>query len=212
MRNQRKGLLTLSLVRFPSAQASIHCPPPPCVIACDAVLPAQSELCEMPLSVVHIPEILVTPPVEARKVTRPLKPDSNLLGAELLRSTRPQKPLPPHARAPVGATFLLSEYHADPLVPHHDCFFFRAHIRGHEAHAISDTGATENFISADLAKFLGLELHQSFDHTDRGLLCEDLYTLCSRISTYWYMALEYVICGSSHRDSPGVWYAILCAF
>ena len=29
----------------------------------------------------------------------------------------------------------------------------------HEAHAIADTGATENFISADLAQFLGFELH-----------------------------------------------------
>jgi len=51
-------------------------------------------------------------------------------------------------------------YHTDPLVPpHHDCFFLRAHIRGHQADAFADTGATEKFISADLAQFLGLELH-----------------------------------------------------
>ena len=42
---------------------------------------------------------------------------------------------------------------------HRDCFFFKTRIREHWAHALADTGASENFISEELAKFLELELH-----------------------------------------------------
>ena len=40
-----------------------------------------------------------------------------------------------------------------------DCFVFKTRIREHWAHALADTGASENFISEELAKFLGLELN-----------------------------------------------------
>ena len=58
-----------------------------CVSTSVAVLPALIKLCETPLSVAHVPEILVTPPAVARQVIRPPKPDSKWLGAELRRST-----------------------------------------------------------------------------------------------------------------------------
>ena len=62
------------------------------------------------------------------------------------------------ARAPVkSATFMLSsvpeELRSAP------CFFFRAEIRGQSAHALADTGASENFVSAELARALGVMTH-----------------------------------------------------
>jgi len=168
VRNPRKGHLPQRLVRFPCAQASISCLVP---------------------SIVFLQ--VLQPPTVARLVTRLSKPDSKLFGAELRRSTHPHNPLPTHARAPDAAPFILSMYPADPLVPPHpDSFFFREHIRGHEAYAIADTGATDNFT---------------------GFPCEVLYTLFSRFCTYWYLALMCGICGSPHLDSPGTGYAILCA-
>ena len=38
------------------------------------------------------------------------------------------------------------------------CLFFKTRIREHWAHALVDTGASENFISEELSKFLGLKL------------------------------------------------------
>ena len=38
-------------------------------------------------------------------------------------------------------------------------FFFRTQVRGQHVHALADTGASENFISAPLAAQLGLSAH-----------------------------------------------------
>ena len=53
----------------------------------------------------------------------------------------------------------------DPPANYHDsqrrneCFVFKTRIKGNWAHALADTGASKNFMSEDLATFLGLQLH-----------------------------------------------------
>ena len=93
--------------------------------------------------------IKVTPPDVARMDPVHVHTDAHKFGAQLQGArARLPKP-PPHALAPLTYPFLLSAYPADHVVPAHDCYFFRAEIRGHHAHALADTGATKNFISAD---------------------------------------------------------------
>ena len=92
----------------------------------------------------EIPRIVVE-----RVATTPphgLVGDPTHLGADLV------------ARAPVkSATFLFSsvpeELRSAP------CFLFRTEIRGQTAHALEDTGASENFVSDELARELGVMTH-----------------------------------------------------
>ena len=102
----------------------------------------------------RVPAILVSPPEEDVTANVPLTvPQVNpkLLGAEL------------HREKPRGNLFMFScAPHADPLLfedRRHQCLFFKTQVREATVHAMADTGATENFISAKLVNFLGLPTH-----------------------------------------------------
>ena len=84
--------------------------------------------------------------------------DPKFLGADLHRKKRLSVSLPYHCvkAAQVISAYLLSVCPVDSCVPpvdvtrpkqRRDCFFFKKRIRKHWAHALVDTGASENVIS-----------------------------------------------------------------
>ena len=107
---------------------------------------------------------LALPQIVVAFVDNPSDPvrdmDCTKLGAQLHK----QKCLPHRTSSfPVSqdSHFVFSVYPTDPVVPTaYECFFFRVTVREIQAHALADTGASDNFISAVLAKQLGVTIHQ----------------------------------------------------
>ena len=111
------------------------------------------------------PPAIVLTPAGCGELRVPAQVDPKFLGADLHREKRLSVSLPSHCvtAAQVISAYLLSVCPVDSCVPpvdvtrmkrHRDCFFFKTRIRKHWAHALADTGASENFISEELAKFL----------------------------------------------------------
>ena len=118
--------------------------------------------CEMP-ETTRIPDIMITLPGEpplmpAAFATKQVK----MLGADLVKSrlksnvTSP----PPESNVLIAGPFLLANIPEDKMVPpDREVFMFKTRIKDQWAHALADTGASENFMSQDLANFLNLEMH-----------------------------------------------------
>ena len=111
------------------------------------------------------PPAIVLTPAGCGELRVPAQVDPQFLGADLHREKRQSVSLPSHCvtAAQVISAYLLSLCPVNNCVPpvdvtrmkrHRDCFVFKTRIREHWAHALADTGASENFISEELAKFL----------------------------------------------------------
>ena len=116
------------------------------------------------------PPAIVLTPAGCGQLRIPAQVDPKFLGADLHREKRLPVSVPSHCvtDAQVISAYLLSVCPVDSCVPtvdvtrpkrRRDCFVFKTRITEHWEHALADTGASENFISEELAKFLGLELH-----------------------------------------------------
>ena len=118
--------------------------------------------CEMPENT-RIPEIVLSLPEEhvsmpAGNATK----NQKMLGADLL-NVRPKVNVnvstSPSVR--IEGPFLLANIPEDKMVPpDREVFIFKTRIKDQWAHALADTGASENFMSQALARFLNLELHE----------------------------------------------------
>ena len=94
----------------------------------------------------RIPEIVVEE--VPHLVVQSTKSDPARLGAELITEVASHVP---------SSRFLYSTYPSELNLPEGpECFFFRTQVRGQTVHALADTGASENFVSAPLAAQLGL--------------------------------------------------------
>ena len=136
--------------RIPSPRTSSLANPRPVINAA---------ACAMPADLSRNPVIMITLPDPAPKAVEvPYNPQ--LLGVEprqkSLRSPTRSPTNIPHLSGP----FLLAHIPDDPVMPQDcDVFFFRTKIKGQWAHALADSGASENFMSASLANSLALQLH-----------------------------------------------------
>jgi len=116
-----------------------------------------------------LPQRVLTP-AGCGQLRIPAQVDPKFLGADLHREKRLSVSVTSHCvtDAQVISAYLLSVCPVDSCVPtvdvtrpkrRRDCLVFKTRITEHWEHALADTGASENFISEELAKFLGLELH-----------------------------------------------------
>ena len=135
----------------------------------------------------------------------PAQVDPNFLCADLHREKCLSVCLPSYCMtdAQVISAYLRSLCHVDSCVPTEDvtspkrpsdCFFFKKRIREYWAHALADTGASENVISEELATFLELETHPRKQANVR-LACDYSVRSCEMFArTYWFMVSAYGFC------------------
>ena len=138
----------------------------------------------------RIPEIMLTLPDEPAAGPKKalIKPKilsasvkNATLGADLQKSRKSPSPKmsPPPPITRIAGPFLLANIPEDKMVPpDREVFMFKTRIKDQWAHALADTGASENFMSHALAKYLNLELHQR-KRVLRLLLANGEYVECT---------------------------------
>ena len=158
-----------------------------------------------------VPMLLVTPPLERQtcvcEKTQRTTPESGKLGADLCvaKSSR-SSPLSISANVCDGVSVSPFLYLAQPPrvtaqlynAVTNECFFFRAKLREREVHALADTGASENFLSEELVRALGLCTHQRKTPlwikiaNGEKMRCDQFARVSVRIGT-WRTRMAFVI-------------------
>ena len=151
----------MSLLRSNSSSSSS--PLPVCnVLRTDPALSVSVQDCVVPL-------LVLTPPPShggGLQIDSRAPKEKGKLGAELYRS---KEPLCSRAGS-AGCAALISPFLYLVQPPRvtaqlynavtNECFFFRAKLKEREVHALADTGASENFVSLELAQAVGLLTHK----------------------------------------------------
>ena len=107
-----------------------------------------------------IPVITLTLPAEPRMEVKRIENSEGLLGVRPPNKYRRALHIVKEHPLPFDGPFLLAHIPEDRLVPpDREVFFFKTRIKDQWAHALADTGASENFMSARLANHLTLEQH-----------------------------------------------------